>query len=92
MRAEIMMIRRIKLNHRIFEVSVLDPDISRIVLEGSFWDTSVKIGDQVVHVRFGVDRMWIAYDGRVIMVRPKTCSLDEIRRLVSELLCSIVSR
>ncbi|NPA70133.1 MAG: hypothetical protein GXO26_04930 [Crenarchaeota archaeon] len=87
-----MMIRKVKLNHRIFEISILDPDISRVVLEGSSWDTSLKIGNQVVHVRFGVDRMWIAYDGRVIMIKPKTCSLEEIRKIVSELLCRIVSR
>jgi len=86
-----MMIRRVKLSHRIFEVSILDPDISKVVLEGSSWDASVKVGDQVVHVRFGVDRMWIAYDGRVVMVRPKTCSLEEIRKLVHELLCRIAS-
>ncbi len=86
-----MMIRKVKLNHRIFEISILDPEISKIVLEGSSWDTSLKVGNQIIHVRFGVDRMWIAYDSRVIMIKPKTCSLEEIKRIVSELLCKIVS-
>ncbi len=86
-----MMNRRVKLNHKTFEISILDPDISRIILEGTKWDATVKVGGQVVHVRFGVDRMWLAYDSRVIMIRPKTCSLEEVRKLVNHLLCRTVS-
>ncbi len=86
------MIRKIKIGSRLFEIRVLDPEISKVVKESPCWDFITSIdGLDKVFVKFGVDRMWISVDSIVIMVKPKTYSLDDIKSIVKSFVSKVTT-
>ncbi len=83
------MIFKVKVNGKFFEIKMLDLEISKIIREFSNWDFETKIDNDRIFVKFGVDRMWISVDSIVIMVKPKTYSIDDIRSIVRKFLSKI---